>query len=89
MAPAAVFTSPTTVSNRIGSAGLTSTATRVAAGNIFTQEAQPLRRHLSREKIDACCVAAWSGEAGDKTELDRGHRYSQDLRRRVPATIDH
>src|SRR5262249_17385471 len=46
------------------------------------QETQPLRRQLSREKIDACRVAAWSGEVGDKTELDRVIADSEDDRNR-------
>ena len=35
------------------------------------QECQPLFDHLLEEKIEACCVAAWPGEGGDKTKLDR------------------
>ena len=34
------------------------------------QERQPLRRHLRSEKIEAGRVAAWPGEASDKSKAD-------------------
>ena len=40
-------------------------------GHQVVQEPQPFGHHLVGEKIDAGRVAAWPGEAGDKTELDR------------------
>jgi hypothetical protein len=43
----------------------------LGCGQQLTQETQPLRCQLSREKIDACRVTARSGEVCDKTELDR------------------
>jgi hypothetical protein len=43
----------------------------VPAGNKFAQETQPLRRQFSDEKIGPCRIAAWPGEIGDGTELDR------------------
>jgi hypothetical protein len=55
----------------VGSAGLTNPATRVGCGHQRAQELQPLRRQLGREEIDAGRVAAWPGEARDKTEPDR------------------
>src|SRR5262249_47351571 len=40
-------------------------------GHQLAQEFQPLCRQLRGEKIDPRQVAAWPGEAGDKTEHDR------------------
>src|SRR5262249_49937544 len=51
-------------------------------GQQLAQQAQPLCRQLSREKIDAGRVAARSGEAGDKTELDRVVADAEDDRDR-------
>ena len=46
------------------------------------QEPQPLGRHLRGEKIDAGCVAAGPGEAGDKTKPDRVIADTEDDRDR-------
>ncbi len=71
MARAADCTSLNVNSTVEALAGLTSTATRAACGHQLTQQLQPLRRQLNREKIDTCQVAAGLGEARNKTELDR------------------
>src|SRR5262245_6383220 len=41
------------------------------SGHQLAEELQPLRRQLSREKIDTGRVAAWPCKAADKTQLDR------------------
>jgi hypothetical protein len=49
-------------------------------GHQLVQKCQPLRSHLSREKIDAGQVSARPGEACDKTELDRVFADAKDDR---------
>ena len=44
------------------------------------QQPQPLGRDLRDEKIDAGCVAARPGKAGDKTQLDRVFADAEDDR---------
>src|SRR3954471_17616371 len=46
------------------------------------QESQPLGPNLSGQKIDAGCVAARPGKAGDQTKLDRVLRDAEDDRNR-------
>jgi hypothetical protein len=52
------------------------------AGHQLAQEPQPLRPQLCGEKIDTRRVAAWPGEAGDQTELDRILGDTEDDRNR-------
>ena len=59
-------------------AGLTSTATRAALGTSSWSSRSRLADHLGGEKIDAGCVAARPGEAGDKTEPDRVFADTED-----------
>src|SRR5262249_51954248 len=54
----------------------------LGCGQKLAQKAQPLCRQLSYEKIDASRVAAWSGEVGDETELDRAIADAKDDRDR-------
>ena len=54
-----------------GSVGLTSTATRVAAGTSSRRSSSRFAANSASEKIDPCQVAARPGEAGDKTKPDR------------------
>ena len=57
---------------RIGStAGLTSTATRAAAGTSSRSSSSRFAANSRIEKIDTCQVAARPGEAGDETKPDR------------------
>src|SRR5262252_2226225 len=42
-----------------------------SCGYQLAQQRKPLRNHLRRQNVHPCQVAAWPGEAGDKTELDR------------------
>ena len=51
-------------------------------GHQVTQEPQPLGYHLPVEKIDASRIAAGSGEAGDKTKMDRVFADTEDDRDR-------
>ena len=52
-------------------AGLTSTATRAAAGTSSRRSSSRFAANSAVEKIDPCQVAARPGEAGDKTKPDR------------------
>jgi hypothetical protein len=44
----------------------------------FPQKFKPFRRQFLREPIDACHVAAWPGDAGDKTKPDRVFAGTED-----------
>ena len=71
MARAAASTSLNVVSAFAALAGLTSTATRVAAGTSSRRSSSRFAVNSPTEKIDPCQVAARPGEAGDKTKPDR------------------
>jgi len=70
-------------------------------GHQLTQESQPLCHHFSGEKIDPRRIAAWPGEAGDKTKFDRvfgdaernrnglGRSFGRECRSRAPGHRDH
>jgi hypothetical protein len=50
---------------------LTSTATRTIAGTSSRNSSSRFAANSSAKKIDPCQIAAWSGEARNKTKLDR------------------
>src|SRR5215467_13859710 len=71
MARAAASTSLSARSVISALAGLTSTATRAAAGTNSRRSSQPLGRQLARQEINPSHVATGAGEAGDKAKPDR------------------
>ena len=71
MASAAASTSRRLAAAIVGSAGLSSTATRLIAGTTARKELQPFSRQLGREEIDSGRVATRPREARDKAKPDR------------------
>src|SRR5262249_18571455 len=63
-----------------GFAGLTKTAMRAALGTSSCRRPSRFRGSLLDKEIDACHVAARSGEAGDQTKLNRVIRNTEDDR---------
>ena len=82
MARAAASTSLNVVSAFAALAGLTSTATRAAAGTSSRRSSSRFAANSSTEKIDPGQVAARPGEAGDKTKPDRVFADDEDDRDR-------